>query len=141
MNEGPPLETRGAPLAAGNDSPKLRPLRWARRFQRTALRLLARLKLPKVTSLVIVAILVGIATGLGSVAFIRLLRLSTRLFFDGGRWLFSSLGPYHILLLPAIGGLIVGPLIYHLAREAKGHGVPEVMKALILRGGRIRTRV
>src|SRR5574341_229351 len=141
MNEGPPLETRGAPLAAGNDSPKLRPLRWARRFQRTALRLLARLKLPKVTSLVIVAILVGVATGLGSVAFIRLLQFSTRLFFDGGNWLFSRLGPYYVLVLPPIGGLMVGPVIYLLAREAKGYGVPEVMTALILKGGRIRTRV
>src|SRR5574341_1410568 len=98
MNEGPPLETRGAPLAAGNDSPKLRPLRWARRFQRTAL---------------------------------RLLQFSTRLFFDGGNWLFSSLGRYHVFVLPAIGGLMVGPVIYLLAREAKGYGVPEVMTALI----------
>ena len=39
------------------------------------------------------------------------------------------------------GGLIVGPLIYFFAREAKGHGVPEVMEAVALRGGRIRPRV
>jgi CIC family chloride channel protein len=129
------------PLPTGTPSPKSRPLRWVRRFQHGALRLLARLKLPKVTSLVIVAILVGVATGLGSVAFIRLLQLSTRLFFDGGNWLFSSLGRYYIFVLPAVGGLIVGPVIYLLAREAKGHGVPEVMSALITRGGRIRARV
>jgi len=141
MNEEPPLETGGAPLSTGTASLKFRPLRWARRFQRAALRLLAHLKLPKVTSLVIVAILVGVATGLGSVAFIRLLQFSTRLFFEGGNWLFSSLGRYHVLVLPAIGGLLVGPVIYLLAREAKGYGVPEVMTALILKGGRIRTRV
>ena len=34
----------------------------------------------------------------------------------------------------------VGPLIL-FAQEAKGHGVPEVMQALILKGGRIRARV
>jgi CIC family chloride channel protein len=33
---------------------------------------------------------------------------------------------------------LVGPLVYFLAREAKGHGVPEVMEAVALRGGRIR---
>ncbi|MFC1910931.1 chloride channel protein, partial [Chloroflexota bacterium] len=41
----------------------------------------------------------------------------------------------------AIGGLLVGALIYFLAREAKGHGVPEVIEAVALKGGRIRPRV
>jgi CIC family chloride channel protein len=48
---------------------------------------------------------------------------------------------YWRLLLPALGGLIVGPLIYFFAREAKGHGVPEVMAAVALRGGVIRKRI
>jgi CIC family chloride channel protein len=113
----------------------------ARRLQRSALRLLARLKLPRTTSLVIVAIVVGAATGLGAVAFIRALAFVTHLFFDGGRAAFSSLGRYYVILLPAIGGSIVGPLIGLVAHEAKGHGVPEVMTALFARGGRIRTRV
>ena len=41
----------------------------------------------------------------------------------------------------ALGGLIVGPIIHHFAREARGHGVPEVMTALATAGGRIRPRV
>ena len=36
---------------------------------------------------------------------------------------------------------MVGPLIYFFAREAKGHGVPEVMDAVALKGGVIRKRV
>jgi H+/Cl- antiporter ClcA len=44
-------------------------------------------------------------------------------------------------LIPALGGAIVGPLIYFFAREAKGHGVPEVMAAVALRGGVIRKRI
>lgn len=43
--------------------------------------------------------------------------------------------------VPALGGLLVGPLIYFFAREARGHGVPEVMKAVALRGGVIRGRI
>jgi CIC family chloride channel protein len=31
-----------------------------------------------------------------------------------------------------------GSLVYRFAREAKGHGVPEVMEAVALKGGRIR---
>ncbi len=45
------------------------------------------------------------------------------------------------LLAPAVGGLFVGPLVHFVAREAKGHGVPEVMEAIALRGGAIRPRV
>ncbi|HIL01651.1 MAG TPA: chloride channel protein, partial [Myxococcales bacterium] len=45
------------------------------------------------------------------------------------------------IAVPAVGGLLVGPLIYFFAREARGHGVPEVMKAVALRGGIIRGRI
>ncbi|MCH7667448.1 MAG: chloride channel protein, partial [Acidobacteria bacterium] len=53
----------------------------------------------------------------------------------------DQLGWARLLLVPAVGGLIVGPLVYFWAREARGHGVPEVMEAVALRGGRIRPRV
>ncbi len=46
-----------------------------------------------------------------------------------------------VLLLPAIGGLVVAPLVHYGAREAKGHGVPEVMDAIARHAGRIRPRV
>ncbi len=48
------------------------------------------------------------------------------------------MGGWYVLLLPIIGGLIVGPLVHFFAPEAKGHGVPEVMTAMETRGGRIR---
>ena len=51
------------------------------------------------------------------------------------------LGPAWIVVIPIIGSLIGGPIIARWAIEAKGHGVPEVLQAIILRGGRIRPRV
>jgi CIC family chloride channel protein len=45
------------------------------------------------------------------------------------------------IVVPAVGGLLVGPIVYFLAREAKGHGVPEVMEAVAMRGGVIRKRI
>ena len=57
-----------------------------------------------------------------------------------GGWL-QALAPFHLLLIPALGGLVVGPMIYFFAHEAKGHGVPEIMESIALRGGRIRPRV
>jgi CIC family chloride channel protein len=83
-------------------------------------------------------LLVGIFTGLGAVLFRRLI---SGIEWVGYTWfpdVFPGLGDYYVILIPAIGGLIVGPMIYFFAREAKGHGVPEVMEAVALRGGRIR---
>jgi len=48
------------------------------------------------------------------------------------------LGKWYVLVLPVIGGVVVGPLVHFLAPEARGHGVPEVMIAMETRGGRIR---
>ncbi|MEZ4214848.1 MAG: chloride channel protein [Myxococcota bacterium] len=45
------------------------------------------------------------------------------------------------IAIPAIGGAVVGPLVWLFAREARGDGVPEVMKAVALRGGIIRPRI
>ncbi len=93
-----------------------------------------------VTGLVL-AIVVGIIAGLGAVLFRWLINSFQSFFFDGGGHLLSFLGQYYVILIPAAGGLLVGPLIYYFAREAKGHGVPEVMEAVALKGGRIRPRV
>src|SRR6202034_2335351 len=51
------------------------------------------------------------------------------------------LGLGFFVLIPVIGGLVYGPLIYRYAREARGHGVPEVMIAVAAEGGRIRPQV
>ncbi|MGO9217691.1 MAG: chloride channel protein [Streptosporangiaceae bacterium] len=51
------------------------------------------------------------------------------------------LGLGFFVVIPVIGGLIYGPLIYRYAREARGHGVPEVMVAVAENGGRIRPQV
>ncbi len=83
------------------------------------------------------AIIIGIGTALGAVAFIELIALVQRLFFETGLQPGSAL----LIAIPAVGGLLAGPVIAFFAKEAKGHGVPEVMQAVALRGGRIRPRV
>ncbi len=84
------------------------------------------------------ALVVGIGTGIGAVIFRYLLRAVE---WVGYVWIpevTSAWGNAYIIFVPAIGGLVAGVLIYNYAREAKGHGVPEVMEAIALRGGRIR---
>lgn len=46
-----------------------------------------------------------------------------------------------MVLAPAVGGLIYGPLVHRFAPEARGHGVLEVMYAVSRRGGRIKGQV
>jgi len=93
----------------------------------------------------ILAILIGIAGGLGAVIFRWFIKFFHYMFFeliygyiDGPELHGYKLG---LILLPTLGGLIVGPIIYKYAPETRGHGVPEVIEALILRHGRIRSRV
>ncbi len=87
---------------------------------------------------IIYAIFIGITTGLGAVLFRYLIKGVEIIGYDWFPNLFPGLGYSNVIIIPAVGGLIVGPLIYFFAREAKGHGVPEVMEAVALRGGRIR---
>jgi CIC family chloride channel protein len=91
--------------------------------------------------LLIMAVIVGVTTGLAAVLFIRLIAYIQIFFYVGAENTLPALGRIWIILIPVIGGLLVGPIITKFAVEAKGHGVPEVMQALILRGGRIRPRV
>ncbi len=99
---------------------------------------LDRVQPPEEAVLVGIALIVGIGAGFGAVLFRWLINSFQTLAFGGGQQVFRFLGRYYVILIPAIGGLFVGPLVYFLAREAKGHGVPEVMEAVALRGGRIR---
>jgi len=84
------------------------------------------------------ALIVGIGTGLGAVAFRFLIKGVEWVGYDWFPKILPQVGKANAIIIPAIGGLIVGPMIYFFAREAKGHGVPEVMEAIALRGGRIR---
>lgn len=109
--------------------------------------------------MVVAAVSVGLAGAAGAVFFRLLIRTVQAVAFGGidGLSVLVSEGMaaeahdpladtmalewYWRLAIPATGGLLVGPLIYFFAREARGHGVPEVMKAVALRGGVIRPRI
>ncbi len=105
---------------------------------------LARLRMSERTFMVVAGLVVGVLGGYGAVAF---------------RWLIAALQEvawsevpltldlvrdkpwWWVVLVPVVGGAIVGPLVHFFAREAKGHGVPEVMAAVALNHGFIRARV
>jgi CIC family chloride channel protein len=94
--------------------------------------------------IIMLSLFVGLFTGLGAVAF-RWLIVTSRNFFFGRLPETTSLTGFprewFVPLIPMIGGLLVGPIVYKFSSEAKGHGVPEVMTAVALKGGVIRPRV
>ncbi len=94
--------------------------------------------------LIILSVLVGVCAGLGAVGVRQLIRFFTEISFGGYEKFLEvvkHIPTYRKILAPAIGGLIVGPIIYFFAKEAKGHGVPEVMLAMLMKDGKIRPRV
>lgn len=106
--------------------------------------LVERAKMTENTFMIGMAIIIGALAGYAAVFIRFLIETVTALSFgEGGSVLDRVMAaPWYMkLAVPAVGGLIVGPLIHFFAREAKGHGVPEVMEANILRGGVIRPRV
>jgi CIC family chloride channel protein len=115
-------------------SSRLSVWRWARVWLRSSF-------LPEQNYLIVLAVVVGVITGLGSVGFIQVLEWVAGVARGPIAASLGRFGSAQLVLLPALGGLMVGPIVYRFAREAKGHGVPEVMTALATREGRIRKRV
>ena len=96
--------------------------------------------------LCLLALGVGIFTGVGAVVLRSLIGLIHNVMFNGvfkiaydanilegpsrfGNW---------VILSPILGGLVVVYLVERFAPEAKGHGVPEVMDAIYYKRGNIR---
>lgn len=103
-----------------------------------------RLRLNENTLILVIASTVGIIGGFGAVGFRSLIEFIQTIALGGHENILEivkNLPVYKKILMPSIGGLIIGPLIYYFGRETKGHGVPEVMESVALRGGRIRARV
>ncbi len=96
------------------------------------------------TFMIIVAIIIGVLAGFSAIGIRAMIKFFSDISFPGtGNLLENIISTpwYLIIIIPVVGGLIVGPIIYYLAPEAKGHGVPEVMQAILLKGGQIRGRV
>ncbi|GEO83017.1 chloride channel protein [Pararhodospirillum oryzae] len=94
----------------------------------------------------VLALIVGLVTGLGAVVFRFLIGIIHNLAFQGtfsttyDANVFGPTPPWGmgVILVPVIGGLIVVWLVRTFAPEARGHGVPEVIDAIFFKQGVIR---
>lgn len=97
-------------------------------------------RLTRDAKFITLAILVGLLSALGSALFRALLGIMTELFMVWGRALLAGMGSMSVMLLPALGGLLVGVLNVWLVRDEETYGVARIIEAVALRGGRLRPR-
>ncbi|MEO1007238.1 MAG: chloride channel protein [Planctomycetota bacterium] len=108
-----------------------------RRYAQIAGSIATRLRLRRDWYMVALGAAVGTLTGFGTLGFAEALHLAEHWVHEAQVALPLGL----LWLMPLIGMTITGVLVRAFAAEAKGHGVPQVIRALIEKGGRIPARV
>jgi H+/Cl- antiporter ClcA len=90
-----------------------------------------------------VALFIGIGAAALAVLLLRAIALMTNLFYYHRLNLAmigpagSPLSPWIMLLVPIVGGLLVGLIAHYGSDKIRGHGIPEAIEAILLRGARI----
>ncbi|HEV2463965.1 MAG TPA: chloride channel protein [Acidobacteriaceae bacterium] len=101
---------------------------------------------PEVIRICLCAVLVGFVGGLVAQGLLELIYLFTNIFYYG-KFSFAITNPAHhhlgawAILIPPIGGLLVGVMVYFWEPTLKGHGIPEAMEAVLFGHSRMRLRV
>ena len=101
---------------------------------------------PQVIKICCIAVFVGFIGGLVAQGLLELIYFFTNLIFFG-KLSFAVSDPANnhlglwVILIPAVGGLFVGLLIYFFEPTLKGHGIPEAMEAVLFGHSRMRLRV
>jgi CIC family chloride channel protein len=94
-----------------------------------------------------VALLIGSGAAALAVLLLRAIALATNVFYfhrlsvaavgPAG----SPLSPWITMLVPIIGGLLVGLMAHYGSDKIRGHGIPEAIEAILLRGARVDPKV
>jgi CIC family chloride channel protein len=100
----------------------------------------------RVVPLSLLAILIGFVSSYVALVLLQLIAIFTNLFFFQ-RWstamtspAANRLGAWE-LLVPVAGGLIVGLMARYGSDRIRGHGIPEAIEAILLRGGKVEPKV
>ncbi|MCK5718670.1 MAG: chloride channel protein [Thiomargarita sp.] len=82
----------------------------------------------------LLAPVIGVGAGVGAIFIEHFVKTLSTILFEEKLWgLLNMFGSYNLVIIPTIGGLIVGLTIFHFAREARRRSVPELLKAVALK--------
>jgi H+/Cl- antiporter ClcA len=101
---------------------------------------------PEVVKICLFSLGVGLVAGLVAQGLLELIHLFTNIFFYG-KFSFAITNPagnhlgLWVILIPSIGGLVVGTMIHFWEPTLKGHGIPEAMESVLFGKSRMRIRV
>jgi H+/Cl- antiporter ClcA len=94
----------------------------------------------------LIAVVIGIVACYVALGLLKLIWLFTNLFFYL-HWSFDAtvpsnnhLGPW-VIVVPVVGSLIVGFMSRYGSERIRGHGIPEALEAILLKGSRVEPRV
>jgi H+/Cl- antiporter ClcA len=93
-----------------------------------------------------IAIGIGVVSGFVALVLLKLIAGFTNLFFFQ-TWSTSEahptnhhLGPL-VVIVPVLGGLIIGFIARFGSEKIRGHGIPEALESIMLRGSRVEAKV
>ncbi len=86
----------------------------------------------------VLALVVGLTSAAGVWLFKWLIDLVHQFAFERLGAALQPLGDWVVLLLPVLGGLVVGLLLHFFIGEERHHGVAGVMESVAMAGGRLR---
>jgi CIC family chloride channel protein len=94
----------------------------------------------------LLAALLGAVSAVLAWALLEMIALCTNLFYFH-TWSFADRDPWQagrhwwLVLMPVLGGLIVGLIARYLSPKVRGHGMPEAIETVVFKGGRVQPRV
>jgi H+/Cl- antiporter ClcA/predicted transcriptional regulator len=92
------------------------------------------------------AMLIGVICAFVALALLRLIGLFTNLFYFG-RWSTTMVSPVgnhlgiYSVFVPVVGALIIGVMARYGSERIRGHGIPEAIESILLKGSRIEPKV
>lgn len=101
---------------------------------------------PRVLPITGLAALLGVVSALLAYGLLKLIALFTNVFFFQGLSFADVTPAAHslgaaVVLVPAAGALIIGVLARYGSEKIRGHGIPEAIEAILVRGSRVEPRV
>ncbi len=94
-----------------------------------------------------VALVIGAGAAALAVILLRAIAFATNVFYYHRlSWAMvgpagSTLSPWVMPLVPLVGGLLVGLIAHYGSDKIRGHGIPEAIEAILLRGARVDPKV